>query len=40
MCWLRKLLAALQADESVMLLIVGGSSVMFNKVEFVHMFEE
>jgi len=39
MCWLRKLLAAPQVAECVMF-IVGGSSVIFNKVEFVHMWEE
>jgi len=39
MCWLRKLLAARQVAESVMF-IVRGSSVVFDKVEFVHMWEE
>lgn len=38
-CWLRKLLAARQVAESMMF-IVGGSSVVFNKVEFVHMWEK
>jgi len=39
MYWLRKLLVARQVTESVMF-IVGGSSVVFNKAEFVHMWEE
>jgi hypothetical protein len=39
MYWLRKLLVARQVAESVMY-IVGGSSVVFNKIEFVDMWEE
>ena len=40
MCWLHKLLAARPVDEFVMLFIVGCSRLVFNKVEFVHMWEE